>query len=74
MEVLKANENLAETFEEIRKHLADNGVDTAKTPLVLGPWLAIDSDQEKFGDHPEANALLTRDYRKPFVVPAERDI
>jgi predicted dehydrogenase len=68
---LKVNENVVETFTEIRQHLADNGVDIDKTPLVLGPWLGIDSDKEQFIGSPAANALLTRDYRKPFVVPAE---
>ena len=74
LEALKVNENVVETFAEIRQHLTDNGVDIEKTPLTLGPWLAIDSDNEKFIDSPAANAMLTRDYRKPFVVPAENEI
>ncbi len=74
LEALKVNENVVETFQEIRQHLTDNGVDIEKTPLNLGPWLAIDSDHEKFIDSPAANAMLTRDYRKPFVVPAEKEI
>jgi len=63
-----------ETFQEIRQHLTDNGVDIEKTPLTLGPWFPIDSDNEKFIDSPSANTMLTRDYRKPFVVPAEHEI
>jgi len=69
LEALKVNENVVETFAEIRQHLADNGVDIEKTPLTLGPWLAIDSDRERFVKNKAANAFLTRDYRKPFVVP-----
>jgi hypothetical protein len=42
--------------------------------LTLGPWIGIDSDKENFIDSPAANAMLTRDYRKPFVVPAENKI
>ena len=34
-------------------------------PLRLNP------EQEKFLDNPGANALRTREYRKPFVVPTE---
>ena len=49
-------------------------MDIDKTPLALGPWLAIDSEKERFIDSPAANALLTREYRKPFVVPDEKDI
>jgi predicted dehydrogenase len=74
LEALKVNENVVETFAEIRQHLTDNGVDIEKTPLTLGPWIGIDSDKEKFIDTPAADAFLTRDYRKPFVVPGENEI
>lgn len=74
LEALKGNANIAETFTEIRQHLTDNGVDIEKTPLTLGPWIGIDSDKEKFIGNPAADAFLTRDYRKPFVVPAEHEI
>jgi predicted dehydrogenase len=74
LESLKVNENVVETFEEIRKHLADHGIDIEKTPLTLGPWIAIDSEKEKFIGNPAADAFLTRDYRQPFVVPAENEI
>ena len=55
-------------------HLRDNGVDLERTRLSLGPLLRIDSEREAFSDHPEANALLTREYRRPFVVPAEGEV
>lgn len=75
LESLKiANENVIETFELTQKHLADNGVDIEQERLTIGPWLKIDSDQETFVGNPAANALLTRDYRKPFVVPAKNEI
>jgi len=74
LEALKVNENVVETFEEIRQHLDDNGVDIGKTPLTIGPWIGIDSDKERFIDNPAADAFLTRDYRKPFVVPGESEI
>jgi predicted dehydrogenase len=63
-----------ETFEEICKHLMDNGIDVEKTPLTLGPWLEIDPGKERFVGSAEADALLTREYRKPFVVPGESEI
>ncbi len=74
LEALKVNENVVETFVEIRRHLTDNGVDIEKTPLTLGPWLEINSDRERFVKNKAANAFLTRDYRKPFVVPPENQI
>ncbi len=45
-----------------------------ETPLTLGPWLALDSDNERFIDSPAANTMLTRDCCKPFVVPEENEI
>lgn len=45
------------------------GVDLNKLTCVLGPKLQFDPKAEKFVNNPEADKLLTRDYRKPFVVP-----
>lgn len=61
---------LSERFASFCDHLARNGVDLEKTPATLGPWLAMAPEREQFLDNPAANVLLTRDYRKPFVVPA----
>ena len=66
--------DVAETFDRNLKHLKDNGVDLDKTPLTLGPSLAIDVKGETFIDNPKADALLTRPYRDPFVVPEESAI
>jgi hypothetical protein len=74
LEALKVHEDVLETFGEIRTHLSDNGVDIEKTPLVLGPRIGIDSEKERFVDNPAADAFLTREYRKPFVVPAENEV
>jgi predicted dehydrogenase len=71
---LKVHDDVQETFERTRKHLVENSVDLEKSKLTLGPLLRLDSDKEKFLDHTRANALLTREYRKPFVVPAEKEV
>jgi hypothetical protein len=44
--------------------------------LHFGKKLAIDPNTEVFtgSDSADADAMLTRDYRKPFVVPAEKDV
>jgi hypothetical protein len=55
----------------MREHLAQNGVDLSKSCAALGPWLAIDPKTERFTGNAAANALLCRDYRRPFVVPEE---
>ncbi|MEO8426611.1 MAG: Gfo/Idh/MocA family oxidoreductase [Verrucomicrobiota bacterium] len=71
---LKVHDDVLETFERTRKHLAENNVDLDKSKLTLGSLLRLDSDKEKFVDNSKANALLTREYRKPFVVPAEKEV
>jgi len=69
-EIIKGDKDSLEAFERFESHLAANGVRLKKTPAVLGPWLRMNSKKERFfGEFSEqANKLLTRDYRKPFVV------
>ncbi len=55
--------------ERLQAHLTDNGVDLRTTRITLGKRLAIDPISETFKGSRQANALLTREYRKPFVVP-----
>jgi predicted dehydrogenase len=74
LESVKVNEDALETFERTRKHLEANGIDLEKTKLTLGPLLRLVPDGEVFDDNAKANALLTREYRKPFVVPSEREV
>lgn len=71
---LKLHEAALETFDRTAQHLKDNAVDLDKTKLTIGPRLMIDGDKESFARNPKADALLTREYRKPFVVPAESEI
>jgi predicted dehydrogenase len=71
---LKVHENVQETFARTRQHLADNKVDLQKTRLTLGMPLRIDGDRESFLDNSPADAMLTRDYRRPFVVPGESEV
>ena len=65
-----APDRALETFDSVVAHLAENGVDPQRERLTLGPQLTIDSDAERFVGNSAADALLTREYRKPFVVPA----
>jgi predicted dehydrogenase len=60
-----------ETYDRMKAHLAANKVDTAAVKMRLGPMLTFDPKAEKFtGAQAEAaNKLVTREYRKPFVVP-----
>ena len=71
---LKVHDKVLETFERIRKHLVENEVNLEKSRLTLGALLHLDSDQEKFLEAPKADALLTREYRKPFLLPAGMEV
>jgi predicted dehydrogenase len=68
-EAVKGNKDLAEVLGRMEQHLGANGVDLHKTPATLGAALTMDPKTERFIDNPQANQLLRRDYRKPFVVP-----
>lgn len=72
-EVIRGDKDSLEAFERFQDHLAANGVGLKKTPAVLGPWLKMNSRKERFFGKfsKRANKLLTRDYRKPFVVPEQ---
>ena len=65
-----------DVVERTVKHLAANNVDLAKTPLMLGPTLTIahDKDGEKIVNNAAASALMTREYRAPFIVPKAVEI
>ena len=59
-----------ETLERMEEYLAkDNGLKLDGLEYRLGRKLTVDAKSESFVDAPEANKLLTRHYRKPFVVP-----
>ena len=63
----------AEVFGGMCEHLITNGVDAKSAKIVAGVPLDFEPEAEQFtGDHAaEANRMLGRDYRAPFVVPAE---
>jgi hypothetical protein len=67
--VFEENEAALETLQRFEQHLAENGVDTQHTYYRMGPKLTIDAKRESFKHNKDANALLFREYRQPFVVP-----
>ena len=70
LEKVKANKEAADSYERMVEHLGKNGVDIAKDHLTLGEFLTMDPKTEKFIGNADADKLLTREYRKPYVVPA----
>ena len=69
-DVVKKDDSALEAVDRMIDHLAvANEVDLKATPLTLGPALTMDTKAETFNGHAAANKLLTREYRKPYVVP-----
>lgn len=75
MEQMEGFDFAQKRFESLQKHLVANEVDLAQTPLSIGSWLEMDIDKERYIEDGQysigawANKMLTRNYRKPFVVP-----
>ena len=70
LEKIKGDREATATVERMFEHLKANEVDINMDKLALGPVLKMDGKTEKFIGNADADKMLTRDYRKPFVVPA----
>ncbi len=70
-EKIKGDRDAVETFGRMQEHLAANGVDLNSDKATLGEFLKMNPAKERFLANRKANALLTRHYRKPYVVPAK---
>ena len=64
-----SNAAALETLARFEEHLAANNVKLDMTKATQGAFLEMDGKAEKFRSNSKANAQLTREYRKPFVVP-----
>jgi predicted dehydrogenase len=71
---LQVEADVQETLDRTVEHLGDNKVNVESSPMKLGVVLRPHAELEEFVDNADANAFLTREYRKPFVVPEEADI
>ena len=64
------NKEAYETLARMEEHLAkDNGLKLDGLEYKLGRKLVVNAAAESIVDDSEANRLLTREYRAPFVVP-----
>ncbi len=66
---IKADRGAAESVGRMIEHLKANEVDLDLDKLVMGPALKMNPKTEQFIGNAAADKMLTRDYRKPFVVP-----
>jgi predicted dehydrogenase len=71
-DVLGKHEEIAKSWDKIMETVKGTlGLDISKGTYQLGPMLTFDPKAEKFVGNPKADMLLTRPYRKPFVVPEQ---
>ncbi len=64
-----------ETLDRFQQHLRDNKVDPGTTKITVGPKLSVTKNEEFTGDRAaEANKMLTREYRAPYIVPKTEDL
>jgi predicted dehydrogenase len=66
-----SNQEVVGTLERIRDNCKAVGLPIDKTVYTIGPTLTFDPAAERFtGERAdEANAFVSREYRKPYVVP-----
>jgi predicted dehydrogenase len=64
-----SNEVVGDSVMTLLENTKAIGVDPQKATLWVGPKLEFNPETEKFINRPEADKLLTREYRPPFVVP-----
>jgi len=69
-DVLGRHPEIAKSWETIKRTVKGTlGYDVARNTYCLGPKLEFDPETERFTNNRRANRLLTRPYRKPFIVP-----
>jgi len=64
-----SNPQIVESFEMIERNLKGVGVNLDKATYCMGRTLSIDPKTERFIGDPEADRLLTQDYRAGYEVP-----
>jgi predicted dehydrogenase len=71
-DVLGKHEEIGKSWDKVLETVKGTiGLDVSKGTYQLGPMLKFDPKAEKFVGNAKADALLTRPYRKPFVVPEQ---
>ena len=63
------NPATVESFDRMVDHLRSAGEKLEGQTYSLGRMLKFNPQTEKFVGDSQADAMLTRNYRKPFVVP-----
>ena len=73
LEIMKnfdSADNMVDTFQRTMNHAKEQKVNFEETPFTIGVPIEINTADETIVGNAKANEMLTREYRKPFVVPA----
>jgi hypothetical protein len=60
---------LCDSVDRMVAHLRANEIDVDGPTITAGVWLDMDPATEQFTNSPDANGLVRRHDRKPYVVP-----
>ena len=63
-------DDMVDTFQRTMNHAKGQKVNFEETPFTIGVPIEINTADETIVGNAKANEMLTREYRKPFVVPA----
>jgi hypothetical protein len=63
------NKKAYEYIERMQEHLKENGLKLEETDYIVGRTLNFDSKTETITGDDEANKMLSRTYRPPYMVP-----
>ena len=64
-----SNKKGYEYFERMQEHLKENGLNLEETDYIVGRNLEFDAKTETIKGDDDANELLSRNYRSPYIVP-----
>ncbi len=67
-EQINGDKEALATFQRMAEHLAANDVDLEKTPATLGMALRMNPGNSRFIQNNDANHLLAREPREPYVI------
>lgn len=65
------NKEILDSFNDIQENLIGVGVELKDKSYQLGADLQFDPQTERFVDNPEADKMLTREYRKGYEVSSD---
>ena len=74
LQAFHSTDNTKATLERVVEHLSNNQVDLQATPFRVGAMLAFNPATETFVDRADADSMLSREYRAPFVVPSRSEV